>query len=64
MDPNIPPLAHYFVRVEIVNEEGPREQLFQVRAPPGLAHTDEIAELGKQVARALGFMPTGKAIHN
>lgn len=63
-DPNAVPLAHYFVGVEVVNADGPRRQLIQVRAKPGLAHTEEVAELGKQEARKLGLVPTGVAEHS
>lgn len=61
LDPSIPPLATYFVWVEVVNEEGPRKQLIKVRAPKGLDHTDELAAIAKQ--QALGFVCTGWAKH-
>lgn len=63
-DPKLAPLASYFVRVEVTNEVAPRKQLFLVRAPAGMAHTDELAELGRLTARLLGFVPTGWAIHD
>jgi hypothetical protein len=60
-DPDVAPLAHYFVRVEVVNEEGPRFQQFHCRGPAGLQHTDELLEIGKNTAKGLGFFPTGRA---
>ena len=61
LDPATPPMAHYFVRVEVVNEEGPRYQQVWVRARPGIHHTDELLEEGKKAARKLGLFPTGNA---
>lgn len=60
-DPNIPPLATYFVWVEVVNENGPRKQLIKVRAKAGLEHSDELAEIAK--TQALGYVCTGWAKH-
>ncbi len=56
-------LASYFVRVEVVNADGPRKQRFLVRAPAGLGFTKEIEERAKDTAKELGFIPTGWAAH-
>lgn len=63
-NPDLPPLASYFVRVEVTNENGPRKQLFLVRAPAGMAHSEDLAELGRLHAKMLGFVPTGWAAHD
>ena len=62
-DPKIAPLASYFVRVEVVNENGPRKQTLLVRAPAGMAHTEELAEIARLTARLLGYVITGWASH-
>jgi hypothetical protein len=56
-------LASYFVRVEVVNADGPRKQRILVRAPAGLGFTKEIEERAKATAKQLGLVPTGWASH-
>lgn len=66
LDPDIPPLATYFVHVEVVNEDGPRTVLVKVRAVQGRDQQNAkdcafMADAGMREAKKLGFVPTGRA---
>lgn len=66
LDPDIPPLATYFVHVEVVNEDGPRVVLMKVRAAQGrdqqnVKDCEFLASAGVAEAKRWGFIPTGRA---
>lgn len=60
LDPERKPLSNFVVRVEVVNEDGPRWQNFKVRAPGDAGHTQFVEDEARQVARSFGFFPTGR----
>ena len=62
-DFNIPPLATYFVQVEIKTEGGDVMRQFKVRAPPNLEHTAAVEVAAVAFVKKLGFVTTGKAQH-
>lgn len=62
-DPELAPLATYFVAVEIETQAGVEFRKFKVRAPAGVQHTEELEGLAVAYVRKLGFITTGKAKH-
>ena len=62
-DPEVPPLATYFVRVGITTVAGEEMRQFKVRAPPHIEHTEELEGLAVSFVKKLGFVTTGKAQH-